>query len=89
MGTTIDEIELIGKIAERAQKIAEEQGYKTDQLSWFMDIEAAHLDIGLDLTGLLNADNFNFTHDISGIHVNLNHTTRKLENEFLPRYHRK
>ena len=42
----------------------------------------------LDLEALLKADDFNFGHDICGIHNNINHETQKLDNCFLPRFER-
>lgn len=39
----------------------------------------------LDLEQLYNFSNFDFAHDILGIHANLNHSTYELENCFLPR----
>jgi hypothetical protein len=42
----------------------------------------------LDLEALLKADDFNFSHDIAGIHNHLNRETKKLDNWFLPRFAR-
>ena len=80
----MDEQELYVKIAERA----ETQGYKGDRLSLLMDIESAHKYFGLDLEGLLNADNFNFNHDITGIINNIDRSTYPATNFnlFVPRY---
>lgn len=75
------------KIVERAEK----QGYEGDRLSLLMDIESAHKHFGLDLEGLLNADNFNFNHDITGIINNIDRSTYPATNFncFVPRYARK
>ncbi len=51
-----------------------------------MDITAVHLnDTKLDLDRLLQADEFNFMHDIYGIYSHLNRKTGKLKNCFLSR----
>jgi hypothetical protein len=42
----------------------------------------------LDLEALLKADDFNFGHDICGIHNHLNRDSKKLDNWFLPRFAR-
>jgi len=52
-----------------------------------MDLEATHCNGNpLKLQELLEADDFNFTHDILGIQRHLNRTTGQLENCFVPRY---
>ena len=56
-----------------------------DLMNAEMDITAAHINTPLDLNKLLNADDFNFAHDMSGIGAHLNRNTGKLENCFLPR----
>ncbi len=51
-----------------------------------MDIEAVHSNgCKLDLDKLFEFDDFNFYHDISGITVNLDRETGKLQNCFVPR----
>jgi hypothetical protein len=57
-----------------------------DRMSLMMDLECVTTKIGLRLNDLLNADNFNFSHDIAGIQNNLNRQTKELENFFLPRF---
>lgn len=48
-----------------------------------MDITAVHLnDTPIRLKDLLEADDFNFTHDVIGITNNINRKTGKLENCF-------
>lgn len=76
--TTTGESDLILKIVKRAKT--------TDRLSLNMDITACHANgCPLDLEKLLAFDDFNFYHDINGISRNINRTTGKLENCFLPR----
>lgn len=57
-----------------------------DKLSMMMDIDATNENCPLKLQELLNADDFNFYHDLIGIGNNLNRKTKKLENCFLPRF---
>ena len=52
-----------------------------------MDIIAVHVnDCKLKLQELLEADTFNFFHDINGISQHINRKNGKLQNCFLPRY---
>ena len=57
-----------------------------DKLNMMMDIDTADRDCPLKLQELLDAEDFDFYHDIVGIHNNLNRKTKKLENCFVPRY---
>lgn len=59
------------KIAERAEK---ENLYKGERDELLMDIESADLKFNLRLTEWLNADKFNFAHDLYGI---INHIVRE------------
>lgn len=59
--------ELYEKICERAEK----QGYSGERISLMMDIESADKKFHLCLEELLNADDFNFAHDINGIINNI------------------
>jgi hypothetical protein len=81
--TKLEEIKLISKIAKRAVKLDN----NLDHLTIVMDLTAC-MENGneLRLEALLNADDFNFSHDIYGIYHNLNRETLQLENCFLPRY---
>lgn len=51
-----------------------------------MDITAAHIANPLRLDALLNADEFNFIHDICGIRENINRKNGEMNNCFLPRF---
>lgn len=55
------------KICERAEKC----GYRGDKQSLIMDLESANLKFNLRLKDLLEADDFNFMHDIYGIVNNI------------------
>ena len=73
----------MAKIAERA----EQKGLiPFDRLSMIMDLELATEAFNLRLNELLQADDFNFAHDIIGITNNINRQTKTFENCFLPRY---
>jgi hypothetical protein len=59
----------------------------TDHLDLIMDITACHLNgCPLDLERLLTAPDFDFDHDVAGIHGYLDRKTGKLLDNFLPRY---
>lgn len=80
---TKDEMLTIVEIAKRA----EEKGLLMfDRTSLIMDIQVAHKQFNLKLNELLNADDFDFSHDIVGIQKNINRHEKTVENCFLPRY---
>jgi hypothetical protein len=79
-----EQFEICMKIANRAEK--ENLLMFDDKLSFIMDLECAINEFDLRLNDLLNADNFNFSHDIYGIQNNLNRETKEFENCFLPRF---
>ena len=83
--TTASEIRLCAEIGKRAARLACTQpGQK--QISTMMDIEACHNGNPLMLAELLNADVWDFAHDVFGIQENIDRTTGKLMNCFVPRY---
>ena len=76
--TTTAESDLILKIVERSMV--------RDRLSLNMDLSACHANgCALDFEKLLAADDFTFFHDVGGIVKNMNRSTGKLNNCFLPR----
>lgn len=80
-----EDYELIRKIA----AIADEKGLiMFDKMSLIMDLECCMNLFELRLEEFLNADDFNFAHDIVGIQKNLNRETKKMNNYFLPRFAR-
>lgn len=86
---TKEEHEIIGKIWKRIlptykrMKIYQEKGA---QLDFRMDMVAIHTnDCPIDFQKLLDADEFTFHHDISGIRNNIDRSTGTLRNCFLPR----
>lgn len=78
-----DDREAISKIVDRAAERFE----SIDRLSLEMDITATHANGNpLDLAGLLDAEPFDFAHDIAGIVRHLDRTTGALTDCFVPRY---
>ena len=85
--TNREDMGLESQIAKRAVVMARELGIQYDQMTAVMDIDACHSNGNpLKLQELLDADDFNFSHDVFGIRRHINRTTGKLENCFLPRY---
>ena len=78
---------LIDKIVDRAVEAAQGAGWEYDALDARMDIAACHRNgTPLKLAELLDADDFNFSHDVFGIRRNLDRTTGNLLNNFWPRF---
>jgi hypothetical protein len=86
---TTEEGVIATEIARRAYSMAVESGLPVGEdyiLCIRMDIIATHMNgCPLDLQKLLDADDFNFAHDINGIYHNIDCNTGKLTNFFLPR----
>lgn len=82
--TSMEEIGIITRIVERASQYAEKRGIEVPQYLQ-LDIIVAHRNCRLDLSGLLMASDFEFVHDIWGIHRELDRNTGRL-GLFLPRY---
>ena len=80
-------MQLEAKIARRAAGMAANAGWNYPILDATMDVDACHNnDCPLKLQELLEADDFNFAHDVFGIRANIDRTTGKLQNCFVPRY---
>jgi hypothetical protein len=78
---------LIKAIAERAVKLYTNHGADLDQQDVEMSITATHNNgTPLRLQELLDADDFNLSHDVGGMIRHINHDTGKLENFFVPRF---
>ena len=85
--TNKEDADLAVKIARRAVSMAEEYNIPYDQMTAVMDIDACHCNGNpLKLQELLDADGFNFAHDVFGIRANINRKTGQLQNCFVPRY---
>jgi hypothetical protein len=77
---------LIRRIAHRASVLFTEHGVPRDEVDIQMDVAATHCNgCPLRLKELLNADEFNFAHDMAGIRDHLDRKTGKLK-KFLPRF---
>jgi len=77
-----EDMKIIKKIVNRAIAL----GDSRDKMSITMDLSAANFSNPLRLHDLLEADDFNFCHDVFGIALHLNRETGKLENHFSPRF---
>ncbi|WNM08408.1 DUF6874 family protein [Komagataeibacter nataicola] len=80
---------IIRAISERAAEVAYKYrpDAEFDLVSCRMDITATHANGNpLRLRELLEADDFNFGHDVFGIECHLDRTTGKLMNGFSPRF---
>ena len=74
-------------IMQRASKMAATLGVSYPNMDILMDIDACHANgCPLKLQELLQADDFNFSHDVLGIRQHLNRKTGKLMDCFVPRY---
>lgn len=86
MKVTKKEFETIVRICERAEQL---DIAPKERITLIMDLENTHNSVGLDLDGLLAADDFDFAHDVVGIQNHMNRDTKELEGFFVPRYARK
>ena len=78
---------LQSEIGKRASELADRLGFKYKQMTAMMDIGACHSNGNpLRLADLLESDEANFAHDVFGIRANIDRTTGKLMNCFVPRY---
>lgn len=74
------------KIVEIAKRAESKNLLAFDRMSLIMDLECTHDEFNLRLDELLNADEYNFAHDIVGIQNHLNRAERKMGDFFVPRY---
>lgn len=82
----MNEKERFEKIVEIAKR-AEGKGLLAfDRMSLIMDLQHTDEEFNLRLDEFLNADDFNFAHDIVGIQNNFNRKTKQMDNLFVPRY---
>lgn len=79
-----ERVEYIDKIIKRADAMG--LGAEWSRATKVMDIEFAHRQFELRLKDWLEADDMDFAHDFTGIQANMNRTTCKVENLFLPRF---
>lgn len=84
MTKTKEKFEMYVKIAERAEELGI---YHGERITLLMDIESADNAFNMRLEDWLNADNFNFAHDIVGIVNNIDRSKFPAEvHRFLPRF---
>lgn len=83
-GVSDEDFKLIEQIAARACRSWNSE--PLEMWDFVMDIAACHSKCPLRLEGLLNANDFNFGHDVFGIRTKLNRATGELNDCFLPRY---
>ena len=82
-----EDMKLEAEIAKRAVAMAKEFGFEYNQMTAIMDIDACHNNGNpLKLQELLDADDFNFGHDVFGIRQHIDRSTGQLQNCFVPRY---
>ena len=78
---------LIEKIVARAMDIFHYEQVPVDKLNLQMDITAVHLNgCRLRLKDLLEADQFNFLHDVTKISTHIDRETGQLRDYFMPRF---
>ena len=83
----LTEHDLVEKIGARAQRMDKEAGGRTEAIQFQISVAAAHLNgCPLRLQALLNADDFNFAHDVFGLHRHVSRETGEVEGFFLPRF---
>lgn len=78
-----EDLEIVNKIIERAENM---DLLGSDRVSLLMDINIAHKTFNLRLNDFLEADDFNFSHDIVGIQNHVNRESKTMEDFFLPRF---
>lgn len=84
---TPEEFAIIKQIVKRAGKDAKARGHKLNTQDLQMDLVATHANgCPMRFADLLKADDFNFWHDIGGIHAHLDRKTGNLTKCFLPRF---
>lgn len=74
---------IIAKIVERADNMGL---MYFDRLSLIMDLQCANEKFNLRLDEFLKADDFNFSHDISGIQHHIDRNTKTFQDCFVPRF---
>lgn len=85
--TTSEELNFILRIGDRGEDTYKRFGERNPKMTLVMDITACHCNgCPLRLQDLLEADDFNFLHDVVGIRKHINRQTGRLEGAFLPRF---
>ena len=78
---------VIKQIARRYKALAARHDERVNAFEIEMDVACVHLNVvALRLDDLLKADDFNFWHDVGGIHALLDRETGTLAARFRPRF---
>lgn len=81
------EIDTIHQIAKRAVAVYAKHNVRVEHVDTLLDVMAVHQKIQpLRLDDLLNADDLNFIHDITGINRHLDRDNYRLLDGFSPRF---
>lgn len=82
-----EEHAIIQKIVDRAMGVVREVGIRLNRMDVLMDITATHANgMPLRLAELLDAEPFDFNHDVFGIIRHINRRTGEMEGFFVPRF---
>lgn len=85
-----EDYDIIAQIADRAQTFYKAEGIKRKTMDIQLDMVVTHCNGNpLKLRALLEADEFNFMHDVGGIAKHLDRKTGKLLDCFSPRFSRR
>lgn len=83
---TQEEQQAVAEIISRAAKLFAMAGQRLDRTSLEMDLAAVHAHTPLRLADLAVASDINLAHDVVGIMRNIDRSTGRLANHFLPRF---
>ena len=78
-----EQLALTMEIVNRSEKLGLMQG---DKVTALIDLEKATERFNLRLADMLNADDFNFSHDFVQIQNDINRATGEFSGRFLPRF---
>lgn len=81
--TKTKELALIFEVVDRAEKM---NLVALDRLTLRMDLDFASMQFNIDFERLLEADDYNFSHDVVGIQNHINRHTGEVEGFFVPRF---
>jgi hypothetical protein len=81
----MNDTKLIAAIADRASELYERYGYKVSPVNILCEVLFVHNRV-CRLRELLDADDGNFAHDITGIHRHLDVARIRLTDGFCPRF---
>lgn len=84
-------MDLISKLLDRAKTDGYVRGpaapdHWYEPVTFMLDMVNVHNAVPMDFQRMLEADRFNFIHDVAGIARHMNRETGQLEGGFLPRF---